>query len=428
MLTPVDVQNKVFKGGIGFDKKDVEAFMKELSADYETLYRSNVELKDKVATLNESLQHYRSIEDSMQKALTISEKTAEETVSEANEKARQISVEAEKKAESIVAEAKEELTELKSEIARLQQHHAKYKEQFVQALKAQLAIVDEEMEDIDFGEEFERMAQTSSDFGFFSNGLSGLNSEFGTLGSGLSGTSAFDDRFERANQEPTINRGSLNMDPFADAVGSEGRFSKQTKKADAGSTKKSSLNVKDAAASKVKKNFTTDGEKKDAVNAASETKVTPEQKIPDSTNAVHNTVNTETMSHSNKEESQVTGEVENHVNKSVMLDDQEQYEEGFHFVSDEDTAETVSGEVENRVNNVNILDSEDNYSEGFDFIVDDLSEVSLDEDTYTGEVEDRVNNANILDSEDNYSEGFDFVVGGEDAEEKIPPIFSESYK
>ena len=44
MLTPVDVQNKSFKGGIGFDKKDVEAFMVTLSSDYEQLYRSNVEI------------------------------------------------------------------------------------------------------------------------------------------------------------------------------------------------------------------------------------------------------------------------------------------------------------------------------------------------------------------------------------------------
>ena len=75
MLTPVDLQNKNFKGGIGFDKKDVEAFMNDLSSDYSMLYRSNVELNDKVKTLSESLQHYKSIEDSMQKALTISEKT-----------------------------------------------------------------------------------------------------------------------------------------------------------------------------------------------------------------------------------------------------------------------------------------------------------------------------------------------------------------
>ena len=74
MLTPVDIQNKNFKGGIGFDKKDVEAFMNEISSDYSMLYRSNVELKDKVNTLNESLQHYKTIEDSIHKALTISEK------------------------------------------------------------------------------------------------------------------------------------------------------------------------------------------------------------------------------------------------------------------------------------------------------------------------------------------------------------------
>ena len=97
MLTPVDVQNKNFKGGIGFDKKDVETFMSEVASDYSMLYRSNVELNDKVKTLNESLQHYKSIEDSMQKALTISEKTSEETITAANDKASQIVREAELK-------------------------------------------------------------------------------------------------------------------------------------------------------------------------------------------------------------------------------------------------------------------------------------------------------------------------------------------
>jgi len=70
MLTPVDLTNKIFKGGIGYDKKDVEAFMVELSTDYRELYSANIELKDKIATLNESLQHYRSVEDSMTKAMT----------------------------------------------------------------------------------------------------------------------------------------------------------------------------------------------------------------------------------------------------------------------------------------------------------------------------------------------------------------------
>ena len=57
MLTPVDITNRVFKGGIGYDKKDVEAFMLELSTDYRELYSSNVELKDKIATPKRERKH-----------------------------------------------------------------------------------------------------------------------------------------------------------------------------------------------------------------------------------------------------------------------------------------------------------------------------------------------------------------------------------
>ena len=59
MLTPVEMQGKSFKsGGLGYDKKDVEAFFSTVKKDYETLYRENMELKDKVAVLNEGIQYY----------------------------------------------------------------------------------------------------------------------------------------------------------------------------------------------------------------------------------------------------------------------------------------------------------------------------------------------------------------------------------
>lgn len=207
MLTPVDIQNKVFKGGIGFDKKDVETFMHELSSDYEQLYRSNVELNDKVTTLNESLQHYKSVEDSMQKALTLSEKTAEETVNAANDKARLITTEAEKKAESILEDAKQELIDTKNEIFRLQQQQKKFKEQFTHVLESQLKMMDGEMIDIDLGNDFEPDGFNNSGFGNFSGG--GLGSE-GGLGSGLGGgyTGSNGSGFERTNQDPAYDRRS----------------------------------------------------------------------------------------------------------------------------------------------------------------------------------------------------------------------------
>lgn len=547
MLTPVDVQNKSFKGGIGFDKKEVETFMSELSADYEMLYRSNVELKDKVTTLNESLQHYRSIEDSMQKALTLSEKTAEETVIAANDKARQITTEAEKKAETILADAKEELLNTKNEIHRLQQQHAKFKEQFTRVLESQLKIMDGEMIEIDLGPGFEGDSYGDSGFGNFSGGGLGSEGGFGSLGGGGGYVGSGSEGFERTSQDPAFSHGTLNMDPFADAANGGGRFSKQTGGAYNASKKnttnkktdnKSTLNVKKAnpGANKVKKNFNTAvGSNASATTQTTTAKVSQESVKPQavkpepikpqavqsesvkpqavkpepvkpqavrqesvkpqtikpemvksqadkpqtdsaaihrvqentqagvtadtvrnvatqefnfSTNSVHNVPPKPQKEVPSAEEPiQVSGEVEDRVNESNMLDSEDNYNTGFDFVEEESATsyefhestvdtndffdeDTVSGEVEDRVNESNMLDSEDNYSDGFDFVSEDTyasyntsaqNEVNTDEDTYVGEVEERVNEATMLDSEDNYSDGFDFVVGNEN-EEEIPTI------
>ena len=62
MLTPVDIQQKKFHVGLGYDKKDVNTFFDSVSENYESLYRSNAELKEKVSILNDTLQNYRSKE------------------------------------------------------------------------------------------------------------------------------------------------------------------------------------------------------------------------------------------------------------------------------------------------------------------------------------------------------------------------------
>ena len=417
MLTPVDVQNKVFKGGIGFDKKDVESFMRDLSSDYEMLYRSNVELKDKVNTLNESLQHYRSIEESMQKALTISEKTAEETVNEANEKARQLKVEAEKKAETMLADAKEELAATKNEIYQLQQQYEQFKEQFTNILQSQLALINGEMVKIDLGADFEGTTSANeSDFGLFSN--NGVSSTLnGGLGGGYVGNnSSFGDGFERSNQEPALNRGSLNMDPFASAANGNGdRFSNQTGK----TFKNSKPATESTVASKIE-NTNKKQEKSDTLVKPTKD-VKPE--IIENTKPV-NSVQDE------KETSNVSGEVEDKVRKSSLIDNEDNLDEGLQFLDEEDTInttensdnETVSGEVEDKVNNTNILDSEDNYDTGLEFLDDEAETNDNDDVTYSGEVEDRVSDTRMLDSEDNYDEGIEFLVGNEDAQDEIPTI------
>jgi len=143
MLTPVEIQAKTFKsGGLGYDKKDVEAFFREVGKNYETLYRENMELKDKVAVLNEGIQYYKSIEKTIQKALVLAEKTAETTKEAANKDAKRIEKEAKVKANILLADAKNELETLHNRTIALLQEYEKYKAQFRNLAKAQMEMLD----------------------------------------------------------------------------------------------------------------------------------------------------------------------------------------------------------------------------------------------------------------------------------------------
>lgn len=143
MLTPVEIQNRVFKsGGLGYDKKDVDSFMKEICDSYEDLYREKMELTDKVNVLNEGLQYYKTIEKTMQKALILAEKTADETKIAAQKTARQIEDEAITKSQIILSDAKNELERLHQQTVHLLQQYEAYKAQFKSLAAAQIQLLD----------------------------------------------------------------------------------------------------------------------------------------------------------------------------------------------------------------------------------------------------------------------------------------------
>ena len=143
MLTPVEIQAKTFKsGGLGYDKKDVESFMREVNRSYEILYRENMELKDKVAVLNEGIQYYKSIEKTLQKALVLAEKTAETTKEAANKDAKRIEKEAKVKANILLADAKNELETIHKQTIQLLQQYEKYKAQFKNLAQAQIDLLE----------------------------------------------------------------------------------------------------------------------------------------------------------------------------------------------------------------------------------------------------------------------------------------------
>lgn len=142
-LTPLDIESKSFSKGItGYNAHEVKNFMREVLVNYETLYKENIELKDKINMLNEGIQYYKTIEDTLQNTLILAEKTAEETKATARKRAEQIEKEADIKGQAIINEAKNEVYKINKKREELIKLYDASKIQMKHFLSAQLEMTE----------------------------------------------------------------------------------------------------------------------------------------------------------------------------------------------------------------------------------------------------------------------------------------------
>lgn len=148
MITPIELQSKSFRSGIGYDKKDVDGFIQELLNDYESMYKENMELSDKINVLNEGINYYKTIEKTLQKALVLAEQTAEETREAARITAKAIESEAREHGKMIISDAKHEYNKLREQTIQLIRQYESYKAQFKHLAAAQCELLESKAFDI----------------------------------------------------------------------------------------------------------------------------------------------------------------------------------------------------------------------------------------------------------------------------------------
>ncbi|SDY41232.1 DivIVA domain-containing protein [Tindallia californiensis] len=113
MITPLDIQNKEFKKSVrGYNEAEVDAFLDEIMADYEVLYKENLEMKEKLEIDEKQVEKYKQMEDTLKETLVVAQSTAEELRVNAMKKSDVIIQEAELKAKGIMNEAKAEVDKL----------------------------------------------------------------------------------------------------------------------------------------------------------------------------------------------------------------------------------------------------------------------------------------------------------------------------
>ena len=113
MLTPADNKNRTIKTTMGgYNKKDTDEFIASILESFEELNNENKKLKEKLTSLSDGIQYYKNLEDNLQKALVLAEKTSDETKSAAKAEAANIVSLAKAEASDIVSKAKLEADEL----------------------------------------------------------------------------------------------------------------------------------------------------------------------------------------------------------------------------------------------------------------------------------------------------------------------------
>lgn len=142
-LTPLDILHKEFKRSFrGLREREVSEFLREVAGAFEDALAANADLRDKVQSLERRLLHYEKIEETMQNALVLAQKSAEETRLGSQKQAEVILADAEQKRKQILDEARARGQTIEREYAELRQQRRLFETEFRALLHAHLQALE----------------------------------------------------------------------------------------------------------------------------------------------------------------------------------------------------------------------------------------------------------------------------------------------
>ena|SRR5690625_3790377 len=145
VLSPLDIHNKEFTRGFrGYNEDEVNEFLDQIIKDYDTTINEKKELEKKVEELNEKINHFVNIEETLNKSIVIAQETAEELKANARKESKLIIKEAEKNADRIINEALSKSRKIAMEIEGLQRQAKVFRTRLKMLIEAQLDMVNNE--------------------------------------------------------------------------------------------------------------------------------------------------------------------------------------------------------------------------------------------------------------------------------------------
>lgn len=142
-LTPLDIHNKEFTRGFrGYDEDEVNEFLDQIIKDYEAVLREKKELFERVQQLDEKLEYFTNIEETLNKSILVAQESAEEVRRNSQKEAQLIIKEAEKNADRIINDALARSRKILMEMEEMKKQAAVYRMRFKMLVEAQLEMLE----------------------------------------------------------------------------------------------------------------------------------------------------------------------------------------------------------------------------------------------------------------------------------------------
>ncbi|OBZ16696.1 MULTISPECIES: DivIVA domain-containing protein [Bacillales] len=141
-LSPLDIHNKEFGRRLrGYDEDEVNEFLDQVIKDYESLIRENKELQNQLLGLQERLNHFTNIEETLSKTIIVAQEAADEVRNNAKKEAQLIIKESEKNADRIINDSLAKSRKVSLEVEELKKQASVYRARFRTLVEAQLELL-----------------------------------------------------------------------------------------------------------------------------------------------------------------------------------------------------------------------------------------------------------------------------------------------
>ncbi|WP_186429984.1 DivIVA domain-containing protein [Clostridium sp. BSD9I1] len=139
--TSMDITSREFKKSFrGYDMDEVEEFLEKIAEDYETLYKENSYLKEKINALQENIEHYAKMEDTIQSTLLLAQNASDQAKRTAQKEAELVVLNANETAQRILDKAHNEVMKINDDFERTKQEFIIFKTKFKTFMQSQLEV------------------------------------------------------------------------------------------------------------------------------------------------------------------------------------------------------------------------------------------------------------------------------------------------